>query len=667
MIVDTTNTNLGTLAAGQTWTGAWYDIQFRFDTRLGQAAQVITSFKSDQAGEFTLEFSSDGVTVDRSIGPYSLAANTDSPQPVAPVRAYYRAKFTNTSGSTANLRIQTLVSPTPGLFKTRLQDTPSPLSPADLTRAVLFGRTEGGGVFRNASISSEGHLELQISSPRTAFGEISVAELAPVVQIADLALTGYNARLHRRQLKGSASFDVGSGTGRTKMVASTGTTANSLVYGGSLRRSIYRAGQGLCVRFTAMFTTPVASTTQWAGLGDVCNGFAVGYNGTTFGLRHWRHGKREVRTLALSAAAGGAETATVTLDGVAKAVSLVSGTAVSTSNQLAAADYSATGGGWDAYSYTTGGTSYVVFVSRVAGPLAGTYTLASTGTAAGTITRTTAGVSVTETWVAQTSWNCDVLDGDSTMNVPVSDNPSGVDLDPTKLNVYQFQLQYLGAGDVYFSVEVPETGQIQQAHIFRVAGTLTDTTLGETSLPFTMCADNGATTSSVSVSSASCFVGVEGNRAFTGPSMSVRNSKSGVTTETAVVSIHNPLVWNGEANTAPLVFQEVVFTNQGGNGLVAWRAVRGATLGTGATATAAFAAASTVMPTQTDVAFGTGASGGDEILATYQPPNTTSQRAFDLIATDAGRVYPGETLTFLASTSGSAITAAVAVALRWDV
>lgn len=661
-IVDAGNSNLGTLAAGATWTGTWVDL-------VGYA-QIATSFKSDQDGEFSFQFSSDGITADRTVpivGTYSLPANTDSPQMLAPVRRFYRAIFKNTGGVQANLRIQTMLGANAASFKTRLVDQPSIFASVDIAKTIGFARTEGGGVIRNQSITAEGHSEVSVLGPTTAFGEVAVASDSAIVQLQNFHLIDSNPRLIQSQKTAGASFQIGTGNERYLLIASTGAGAGGSVLGGSVRRVPYRAGQGSKIAFTARFTTPTAGTEQWAGLGDVCDGFAIGCNGTVVGLKHWRYGQREVRTLQVTVAAAGAETATVTLNGVTKTVALVAGGLAITANALARADYSATGGGWDAYAITISGVYYVVFVSRTAAPLTGVYSLASTGVAAGTFARTTPGVVPTTDWIPQTDWNVDVFDGSSTFDAPNDANPSGMDLVPTNLNVFRLQFQYLGAGKVGFRIESTETGQLVLANILQWAGANTLSSFGTIALPIQLYASNGAVATDIKVATASIYGGVEGARQVTGPGSVVRNSKTGIGgTETAVFAIYNPLIVNGQYNTAPIVLSEIVLTNSGGNGIVNWRVVRNATLGSGATATSVFTQPSTVTPLLVDTTFSTGASGGEEVFATYQPPNTTSTRTFDIANADIGRLYPGESLVVLASTPGSNITAAATATYRWD-
>jgi hypothetical protein len=397
-----------------------------------------------------------------------------------------------------------------------------------------------------------------------------------------------------------------------------------------------------------------------AGLIDVCDGIALGFDGTTFGILHRAFGQREVRTLTVTVGGGGAETATITLNSVTKAVAISSGTAAATAHALAAADYSATGGGWDAFALVSGGTATVVFIARVATPLSGTYSISSTGTAAGTFAQTTSGVAPTDTWFPQSEWSVDRCDGASTPTAPVSTNPSGIDLTQANLQVCRFQLQYLGAGNIFIAIENPTNGQFTPVHAVERAGNFTITSLGNASLPISLIVDNGAQASNVAVATASIYAATEGTRVLTGPPFAVQGIKSSVTTETPVLTIRNDRVYNGQPNHSPVLISVANLTNTGGNQAAEWRLVRNATL-TGAS----FSRTSSSAPVSQDTS-ATALTGGETVAYFPQVQGSNSQRLFDQILTEAGRIFPGDTLTFANGTTGSAQRSIASADVRWD-
>lgn len=67
-------------------------------------------------------------------------------------------------------------------------------------------------------------------------------------------------------------------------VLSTGLSPTGSASFRSKDSSHYRTGEGIEVLFTSVFTSGVAGSQQYVGLGDAQNGFFFGYNGTSFGI-----------------------------------------------------------------------------------------------------------------------------------------------------------------------------------------------------------------------------------------------------------------------------------------------------------------------------------------------------------------------------------------------
>ena len=200
--------------------------------------------------------------------------------------------------------------------------------------------------------------DVSITSPVTAFDEVSMAELTPVVQLQ--YPYAINSQLIETRLNGgTATID----SNRLKL--STGAAANRLAMSLSRKALKYNPGQGAMVRFTALFTTGVANSTQLIGIGDQNDGFFFGYNASTFGVLHRSGGASEMRLLTVTTGSSTAEDITITLDGDAATTVSVTNTADTTltANEIAAHDYSGVGDGWTAHamgatvrfmSYTSG-------------------------------------------------------------------------------------------------------------------------------------------------------------------------------------------------------------------------------------------------------------------------------------------------------------------------
>lgn len=292
-----------------------------------------------------------------------------------------------------------------------------------------------------------GENQIEIVGPVGAFGELLQASLHPQVQLDPLF-----------GLRQQTDLEVFTALSGTTSVEDTGSgyewkcaSANSLGSYGLIRskRNIrYRPGQGSVYRFTARFSPPVAGNTCRAGAFNTGSELMVGYNtNQQFGIIRRYGGKLEVRRLTLSAAASGAETVTVTLNGATFNVAVTAGSTAANAHTISLGTFT----GWRAYQ----NTNTVLFVAESTGAKSGTYSVSSTGTLAGSFAQVAAGATETDVWTYQDSWNIDKLDGNG---------KSGITLDPTKGNVYQIKHQYLGYGNTIFSIVDPESGRFIPFH-----------------------------------------------------------------------------------------------------------------------------------------------------------------------------------------------------------
>jgi len=367
--------------------------------------------------------------------------------------------------------------------------------------------------------------------PRTAFGEISSQELSPLFQ-ADFSYN-INPELFLEHNNGGTS------TVENNMAKiSTGASANQSAEIQSIIPLRYRPGQGALARFTGLFTTGVANSEQLVGVGDSSDGFAFGYNGTSFGIKHWYGGSHEVRTLTVTTKSTTAENITITLDGNADATVAVtdatSGDTTTTANDIASHDFSGLGRGWDAHAI--GAT--VIFTSYDSSSRTGSYTLSGATTAIGTFAQTIAGVAPTENWTAQASWNKDAADG--TDHLPSMTWTNG--------NVFEIQYQWLGFGRISFYIEDPNDGEYNLVHTIDYANSNTRPSINNPTIPFMMLAENTSNTSDIIVRSASCGLFSEGKVNGGHIHHGASNSKTSISTETPVLTIQNKDVFQGKEN-----------------------------------------------------------------------------------------------------------------------
>ena len=517
------NTTSSVLASGETFTGVGNNVS--------SYSSVVVAVKTDQAGTLYAEFSQDNENWDSSLSS-SVSAGVNEVHRYTITRPYFRVRFTNTSGSTQTyFRLGCMVGFQPALTST-LNSAIQSDGDAVITRGLLMGQTDSGA-FLNVPVTPEGHIEMAIHDPVLPFGSIHVENLTPVFQFD--AVYGVNSS----QITASTILSGTATTTDSCFICTTGATQNGRGTLVTKKRLRYRAGQGFVGRFTASFSAGVSGGFQVAGFGHSEDGLFFGNFGASYGIYYSQRGVQECRTLTVSTGATSSGNVTITLNGTAFTVAVTNASNVyRTAWEIGAATYS----GWVAQ--TIGAT--VIFQRAVAGAASGTYSYSAgtTGSAA-SIAQTKAGVAINTQFIAQADWNGDKLDGTGA---------SGVTIDPTKLNVYQIGMQYLGAGSIKFQVEVAPDGNNATwatVHTLRLPNTLTTTSFGNPSFPFTMSATNtSAGGTDLTVKSGSLAGFIEGQKVLTGNRYSYYNQLTTVTNTAyhALMTITNMRYFKGRAN-----------------------------------------------------------------------------------------------------------------------
>ena len=346
----------------------------------------------------------------------------------------------------------------------------------------------------------------------------------------------------------------------------SGTSAGGYARLATARYMTYQPGQGSMFRWTVGFTTTsgtgrnslgVANIVQNSGPIDREDGYSVGFSGSTdtsnsnraqkIGFLHRRNGKAELRTLTITTAPTGSQTATITLNGTAYTASITSGTTTHCCAQIAAHLRTLTAGQYwdiDACSNT------ITFTYYSPGSQNGTYSFSSSGAgtlAAGTFTRTVAGVSPVDTWTYVDQW----------------DNQS-VSFEPSKVNVFGIDFRWLGAGIVRLFMEDPSTGKMVLMHTQRWSSTNTIPHIQKPSMRivYRSGTTNPAITPSqnVIVTGSSIFSGIQGIVEQTGSSQSFYNLDSSSRAKDTVwhlLSLQNPYVRNNGVNKSSVVIQDL--------------------------------------------------------------------------------------------------------------
>lgn len=130
-----------------------------------------------------------------------------------------------------------------------------------------------------------------ISQINSSFGEQLVSQLSPIFQVS-FEYTVSNTELCTNTVTGSGTITQAD----AMAVISTGTTTGSTARLESTHHARYRPGMGSVVRFSCLFSTPVAGTKQYFSICDELgssatfkNGLGIGYNGTTLGISRWQN------------------------------------------------------------------------------------------------------------------------------------------------------------------------------------------------------------------------------------------------------------------------------------------------------------------------------------------------------------------------------------------
>jgi hypothetical protein len=405
---------------------------------------------------------------------------------------------------------------------------------------------KGNGVSSGIGISSD-------PAATTAFGEPLAITITPVFQLDGLYGLPEDA-FYRTTDKGGVTEVDSNGL----MTAKTSVTASSFANLTSLRSVRYRPGQGSMARFTAMFPQGgVAGYQQLAGYLNQSDALAVGFDGENFGILRRYNSHGEAAKFEITAAATGAETVTITLNNETYDVSVT--------NASGDADFSAAeiakefndNHASDAPFIADVIDNYVYFIFHNGHPfdMTGAFSFSSTGALTATYSTLHDGITPNDTWVHQDSFSLDTLDGNG---------PSGMTIDPTKLNVYQIDFRWLGVGRIRFSIEDEATGALIPFHEILFSNQNTQVHIANPSMRvgYRVISITGSGTE-VSVKGASILGAIQGTVNHNFIPTAVSNTRSGLNSAGTIyhmISMKNNLV-NELGTINKLNQREIIFHN----------------------------------------------------------------------------------------------------------
>lgn len=378
----------------------------------------------------------------------------------------------------------------------------------------------------------------------SAFGEHVSVEITPVFQLD--GLYGLDERLFE-------SYEAESGSAiasPTLLECRTGTALGGYGVIRSKRAVRYRPGQGALTRFTAQFTEGTVGYTQRAGFFSQEQALQVGFDGDKFGVLLQNGGKAHIHNININSAATSDGNITITLDDEDFVVAVLSGdTVLDVARKIhhgIISDY------W-ILEYAE---NKISFLSTSVGAKTGTFSFSDTDSTGVTATLSVlqAGADHVNNWTYQEDFNLDPLDGNGY---------SGATLDPTKLNVFQINFRWLGAGQIRFSIENPLNGDMIVFHEIRYSNNYDDVHLDNPSLKVGwVAASLGGTGTDIYVSGGSMLGAIEGL---------VKTTKlptaGGITYDETpnlvkdnyhhVLTLHNRLIYKNKINTREVLLKNI--------------------------------------------------------------------------------------------------------------
>jgi hypothetical protein len=374
----------------------------------------------------------------------------------------------------------------------------------------------------------------EVAGQVTAFGEPLAISPTAVIQLD--AIYGTTTDVIQTYTSGTGSS---AGSNAQIFRVQSGTTQGGYGVLRSKRFMRYRPGQGVVTRFTAAFTQGVAGSLQFAGLANQENRVAFGFNGDRFGVVRSTGGKATILLMTMTVAPNAAQTATITLNGVAYTVTLAN-----TSAEVAVQTITNRVGGYGGWLFQqTDGA--MLWLAPTLGPMNGGFSFTSTGNATATFTVKQTGVAQTDHWTYQDEWNVDRLDGSNTIDT----NPSGMTLDHTKLNVYQIAMRWLGVGVISYAIEDQASGTMIYVHREHYTNQHVVPHIDNPSFKITYAAVNTTNTSNLTVIGASMYGAIEGTIFLNELTRSKHTSKTTLAKDLVhhVLTIKNSVVTNGLA------------------------------------------------------------------------------------------------------------------------
>lgn len=270
-INNSTTTNLTTATNSRTYEGVWFDCT--------NYSELTCLINSDQWGTLYMDISMDSLVTDRTKS--IVMDRVSTAHTLVVISKYMRIRFI-ADVDTTTFRMQTM------FHKYKSKELTSTINQVidehddvQNTRSIIVAQ-KTDNTYQNVKADYNGDLKVSLGAAnQTAFGEIKVANLTPVIE--ELFSYNINLRKFNTTIVGSATATQAN----SMAVVGTGTTTGSSIIMSTNKKIRYRAGLGMLSRFTAIFTSPVTGTFQMIGFGEDDDGFGFMYApDNTFNVVH---------------------------------------------------------------------------------------------------------------------------------------------------------------------------------------------------------------------------------------------------------------------------------------------------------------------------------------------------------------------------------------------
>ena len=154
-------------------------------------------------------------------------------------------------------------------------------------------------------------------------------------------------------------------------------------------------------------------------------------------------------------------------------------------------------------------------------------------------------------WTYQSDWNLDTFDGTN------NGNPSGINLDTSRINLFQIEYQWSGGGQIQYSIENPDTGLLTPVNKVKFSNVKAPV-LANPSLPLTGRVKNLGNNTNIFIKIVSMGGFVQGKSIISGPIKSYfrQTTLMSSNTETVMFSLKNSeLINNGLINRIRVYFK----------------------------------------------------------------------------------------------------------------